>query len=103
MTTFITWDYFLAGEEDRARDLLRRELPAGQTLEKMTEMYMFILAYLRHKLLGMDTKAQMIYQRAQLVRWEDEARRHAHNPHGARLNEILPEIRALVQESTRNV
>jgi len=99
MTAIIAWAFFLAGDSYNANVVLGHLQPAtsrGNNKRMISLKYQFAVAYMRHKLLGEDTRAALVTHSDQLADWEAEATRNTANPYGARLCEILDEVRPLM-------
>lgn len=101
----VVWGYFLAGQHTEARTLLDRleqgtlldAPPARDTIQTITPRYAFMLAYLQHVLHGTPFEVNFQMYHIELDNWQDEARRHAGNPYGGRLQTIVDDIRAEVE------
>jgi hypothetical protein len=91
--------FFLGNDVDNARAALTMVQPPGgpRNQEKwIPPKYLFMLAYLRHKLLGADMRPELNQLREQYLEWQKEAARNEANPYGARLREVLDEIGELL-------
>lgn len=98
MTALAAWAYYLAEQEDDARDLLRRIKPQPRWFRmsrSISARYLLVIAHMRHTLNGDNTRAEVLDLLPQIVGWEDTARRHAHNIYGQRLRAVLDDIKEL--------
>ncbi len=59
-----------------------------------------MLAYLRHRLQGATFHPDNL--RDQIAAWEDEARRNAGNPFGARLRAILDDVHTAIESDNED-
>lgn len=101
MAFVMTFNLYLAGQDDNARATLHRiEPPAGlyNLKRRLPVKYQFMTAYLRYKLLGEDTRPALVKLRGELANWQAEAERNAANPYGARLREILDDVQAVLPQ-----
>jgi pentatricopeptide repeat protein len=97
-TVRIAWLYYLANLPDQARETLNqfdREQPESPEY-RIADYDRLLLAFLRQKLNGSDEKADLESYADEIRFWEDQAARHAKNPHGARLNAVLDEMADLI-------
>lgn len=93
------WYLYLAGEEDRVRDMLRRIKPPGGPFDlrrSISARYMLMLAYLRHKLNDATITKELHEYSHAYVEWRRELERSAGTPFGERLRPIVAELRALL-------
>jgi hypothetical protein len=100
-TAAAAFGFFLAGDDDAVRDLLRQIQPvrdARQVNTLIGAQYLFMVAYMRHVLLDGDWLWELIQRQDQLDRWDEEAARNAANPYGVRLRAILDDVLALLDE-----
>lgn len=130
MALLVTWALFLAEEDGRARAMLKQmgDLDAldaispaveygsqtepevkhtanGQNnkrgvIESITPKYAFMLAFVECRLVGKPPSEPLYRHRDQFASWEDEAQRHADNPYGNRLRDILNQIAELLPDRT---
>jgi hypothetical protein len=100
MRAFAAWPFFLADDYERVRTLLNK-LDRVSQWDRLTEIppkYLFMVLYMGHVVLGVDTHTQMEKLAAeQLPSWEDEASRNTGNPYGARLAAIPDDLKRYVQ------
>jgi hypothetical protein len=99
MTAIIAWAFFLAGDSYNASVVLGHIQPAttGRNNKRSISLkYQFMVAYMQHKLLGEDTRPDLVRRSDQFTDWEAEAARNAANPYGARVRQILDDIRPLL-------
>lgn len=95
------WGYFLAGNDDAARDMLL-SLPDtnGQTRAgaQIDPRYRLIVAYMRAAVLHETTRGDLRAHQDQLAGWQALAARNAQNPYGARLSDVLDDLRRHVTD-----
>lgn len=99
MICVIAWGFFLASDDYNAQIVLEQiTLPKRRARQKtrISPNFLFMLAFMRWRLLGENTRDDLRAFRPSLVEWEQSAVRHADNPYGARLREIVTEIRPLL-------
>jgi len=99
MTAIIAWAFFLAGDSYNASVVLGHIQPAttGRNNKRSISLkYQFMVAYMQHRLLGEDTRPELVQRSDQFRDWEAEAARNAANPYGARVRQILDDIRPLL-------
>lgn len=97
--TLTAWYLFLAGEDDRVRGMLKRVKPPGGPLDlrrSISARYMLMLAYMRHKLTGANTNADLHTYSHAYVDWRRELERSAGTPFGERLRPVVEELRAML-------
>jgi hypothetical protein len=106
LTVLIAWAFFLAGDSYNARAALSHAQFSGGRFNPERRIYpkhRFIAAYMWVKLANTaETRATLLTYRDQLAAWEDSATRNAGNPYGARLAEILEDVRAVLSADTSN-
>jgi hypothetical protein len=92
MRVFTAWAYFLSGDHAHVRTLLN-QLHRVHRWDRETEIppkYLFMVLYMGHVVLGIDTRVQMGKLAAeQIPAWEEEARRNTNNPYGSHLQKML--------------
>jgi hypothetical protein len=99
MTAIIAWAFFLAGDTYNANvvlDHIQPETTRRNNKRVIGPKYQLMIAYMRHTLLGEDTRADLLDRGDQFADWEAEASRNAANPYGVRLRQILDDIRPLL-------
>jgi hypothetical protein len=95
----IAWGFFLAGDDYNAQIVLEQlKMPRrrSQQKTKMSPHFLLMLAFMRWRLLGENTRDDLRTFRAAFAFWEHSVTRHADNPYGARLREIVEELRPLI-------
>ncbi len=93
------WYLFLANEDDRVRELLKRIKPPGGPLDlrrSISTRYMLMLAYMRHNLTDANTNADLHAYSHAYVEWRRELERSAGTPYGERLRPVVEELRVLL-------
>lgn len=99
MICVIAWGFFLARDDYNAQIVLEQlKLPKRLRHQKakIPPKYLFMLAFMHWRLLGEETRADLHALRSSFAEWEKSAARHAGDLYGARVGEILAEIRPLL-------
>lgn len=97
LVVLVIWALYLAGEYENARAMLsyvRITTQAALFSPASPSRYALIVTYMRHKLLASNTEDILLYRDA-FPKWKDDMDRNAHNPYGARLREVLDDLRAV--------
>lgn len=99
VTCVIAWGFFLARDDYNAQVVLEQiTMPKRRRLQKtkMSPHFLLIWAFLRWRVLGENTREDLRAFRGAFAFWEHAAERHADDPYGVRLREIVEELRPLV-------
>lgn len=99
---FAALAYYYGHDTERAAGIIRDWFPNRlawwhRSYWQISAHYRFMLAYLQHTLCGQDQRDTLRRQRAQMAYWEGEQGRNTNNPYGARLRDILADIREVMQ------
>ena len=100
MTYIAVWCYFLAGQQAQARKTLKTLNIRYGLAGELEPQHRLMLAYLRHRLQGATFHPDNL--RDQIAAWEDEARRNAGNPFGARLRAILDDVHTAIESDNED-
>jgi hypothetical protein len=108
LIALVSWALYLAEDDASARVMLghfriaqdkrtlkKKPIPYAVAL-RIPPQYALIVAYLRHKLLGVVNANEFLVDRAAFAAWQDELTRNAHNPYGARLQDIVADLDAVL-------
>lgn len=108
VTALVIWALYLAEQHDNARVMLSHLRLAEKKLSpkpyaplpdanlRISPKYALIVAYMRHKLLGVVNADDLLAHRDAFSKWQEELARNAHNPYGARLREIVADLDAVL-------
>lgn len=95
---FVVWDYYLAGNEDQARAMLKN-VKSSQvgTARDVPHGYQLLAAYAQYKLGMVDSPERIIATQHYITYWDETIARLIDNPYRRALQDMVADIHAITE------